>query len=553
MNLKFLHSEKTFIIAIAALAMFFNLLPYIYQHQIAPTDKVYIGSFPIPYDKPTYLAEMIQGEVGNWKMIDKYTAEPQQPVFLYPLYLGLGHIARITQISVENIFLISRFFFGIILLFAVLYFIRYFTPEENQRKIAYALALFASGMGWLFRNFKFSEQYPDLGMITDAMPMIRFSYFPHFSVSYILFLGAILLFYHSLKTKNGKFFAGLAGFLAFILSFVMPFTTLFLYFLIATLLIIIFITDKPAFKYNLKNGLIFFVISLPSLIYMYYLGTNDPIWSMVEKQNILPAPPLIKTIIGYGLPLFFSVLGLRALIKKDHLAGWFFSAWIFGAIALAHIPLWIYPMQRRFLETALYIPLAIAAGFGIMAIYNYFKNKYKNKKFFQIKFTYVFLMLTLPFMAGSNYQNWKDFSFWINRTEDHRYYLPEENIEAMKWLSQNTPTDSIILASFANSNIIPYYADRMVYVGHNPMTIDANKKLEIAENFYSGKYSSGEMIEFLKKEKIDYIFYSEEEKISVDGIELDHFNPDDYNFLKKIYQNGNAKIYKFVIIPKTKL
>ena len=70
MTKNFLNSEKKFIIVIAALAMLFNLLPYIYQSQVAPPDKIYIGSFPIIYDKPTYLAEMIQGEQGNWKMIN---------------------------------------------------------------------------------------------------------------------------------------------------------------------------------------------------------------------------------------------------------------------------------------------------------------------------------------------------------------------------------------------------------------------------------------------------------------------------------------------------
>ncbi len=529
MNLKFLSSEKTFIIAIAAVAMLFNAFPYIYQRQINPPDKVYIGSFPVPYDKPAYLAEMVQGEKGNWKMINMYTTEPQKPVFLYPLYLGLGHIARITHASVENIFLISRFFFGIILLCVVLYFIRCFVPGQNQRKLAYFLALFASGLGWIFTH----NLSPDLGMIIETLPMLRFSYFPHFSVSSILFLGAILLFYHSYKVKNGRFFAILAGILTFILSFIIPFTAIFLYFLIITLLIIVFTRDRINLKNNLKNALIFFAISLPPLLYMYYLGTNDPIWKMVEKQNILPAPPLIRIITGYGLPLLFSVIGIRALLKKDRFNGLFFSAWIFGAIALTLIPIWIYPMQRRFLETAFYVPLAIAASFGIKEIYDYFKNR--NVKHLRLKFIYIFAALVLPFMLGSSVYNWQKFDYYINKADEPKYYLPKENIEAMQWLGQNTPADSIVLASFHNSNNIPYFSDRMVYAGHPPMTINYAEKMSNAEDFYSGKYSPGRAFDFLKKERINYVFYSEEEKKSAYGKELDYFNPEDYSFLKKIY------------------
>lgn len=549
---KFLHSEKTFIVLIAALAMLFNLLPYVYHYKVAPLDKVYVGSFPIIYDKAVYLTAITQGEKGNWKLINNYTNEPQKPVFIYPLYLGLGHFAKVSGISVENIFLISRFFFGLILLGVVLYFIRYFVPGENQRKVAYFLALFASGLGWIFRNI----QSLDLG-IPDAIPMVRFSYFPHFSVSHILFLGAILLFYHSLKAKNGRFFAFLAGMLSFILNFILPFTSILLYFLTISLVIIFFIKGKIITKNkpdlasqslyfwhhnNFSNILIFFALSMPSLLFMYYIGTSDPVWKTIEEQNILPTPPLINIITGYGLPLFFAILGLWALIKKDFAKGMFFSVWIFGVIALSFIPLWIYPMQRRFLETAMYVPIAIAASFGIKAIYDYFKKK--NVKFLLQKFIYIFAMFALPAIIGSDIQNWQIFTYFINQTDRPVYYLPAENIEAMQWLRQNTPNASIILASFHNSNVIPYFADRMVYVGHGPMTIDVNEKLKNTENFYARKYSTKEAYEFLKKEKIDYVFYSEQEKLSEYGEKLDYFDLEEYSFLEIVYQNEKVKIYK---------
>jgi hypothetical protein len=547
MNFKFLHSEKFFVIAISLAVMLFNIAPYIYQYHVSPPDKVYIGSYPIIYDKPTYLAEMVQGEKGNWKMLDMYTTEPQQPVFLYPLYLGMGHISRITGVSVENVFLFGRFFFGTILLFTVLYFVRYFVPEGNQRKIAYFLALFASGIGWLIWDY----QTIDLGYIPDAVPMVRFSYFPHFSVSHILFLGAIILFYRSLNAKNGRFLAFSAGILAFILNFILPFTSLLLYFLIITLVVIFsmnnkaFSSDKPSsisWNANLKNLLIFFALALPSLFFMYYVGTADPIWKMVEEQNILPTPPLIRIITGYGLPLLLSILGLWVMIKENRPKGLFFSIWIFGVIALSYIPISIYPMQRRFLETAMYVPLAIAASFGMKGIYDYYKKK--NIKFLDLKLTYIFIMFAVPVMMGSNIQNWQIYDFFVNKFDHYKYYLPRENVEAMEWLQQNTPGDSIILASLHNSNNIPYFADRMVYIGHGPMTLRVNDKLKEMEDFYSGKYSSADAYTFLKDKKINYVFYSDNETRSMDEVPLGPFNPDSYSFLKKVYQNKTASIYR---------
>lgn len=309
------------------------------------------------------------------------------------------------------------------------------------------------------------------------------------------------------------------------------------------LLIISYVKNHPLFKNNFKNALIFFAISLPSLLYMYYLGTHDPVWATVEKQNLLATPPLIRIITGYGLPLLLSVAGLRSLIKKDCFNGLFFSAWIFGAIALAYIPLWIYPMQRRFLETAIYVPIAITASFGLKAIYDYFKKK--KIKFFRLKFIFIFLFFITPAILAGNIQSWMFFTYSVQNADDTKLYLPKENIEAMKWLSQNTPSSSVVLASFVNSNNIPYFAGKFVYTGHCPMTINANEKLEKAENFYSNKYSPSEAFVFLKKERINYVFYSDEEKKSEGGKVLGYFDPENYSFLKKVYQNEKVSIYKF--------
>lgn len=122
--------------------------------------------------------------------------------------------------------------------------------------------------------------------------------------------------------------------------------------------------------------------------------------------------------------------------------------------------------------------------------------------------------------------------------------MPNENIKALRWLRQNSFSDSIILSSYCNGNIIPYYANRMVYVGHSLMTIDSEKKLQKVEDFYSGKKSPEEMEKFLKDKKISYVFLSEQEK--TDNIDFDLEN---YDFLKKIYQEGDVMIFE-VLSPK---
>lgn len=534
MKIGFLKSEKFFITIIVIAIFLFNSAPYIYQPYNNPPDKTYIGSFPIVTDKPVYLAEMTQGAEGEWLFAYNYTTEPEEKTFIYFFYIFLGHLATILNLPLETAFLLSRFFFGLILIATVILFIRYFVKNEMQRKIAYVLVFFSSGLGFITNNSMSLDRW-----IPDFIPMVRFSYFPHMVFANILLLVIILLFFHSLKTKSINL-AFLSGFLSFILNILLPYHNFVIYSVISLFLLLNFFKNRLfSLTDYFKNGLIFFTVSLPSFIYMAYLGLFDPFWREIAKYNSLPTPPITELLTGFGLILIPSIYGLYFLLKNKNFYGSLFLFWTISAFLIAYIP--FIPMQRRVLETGLFVPLAITASFGILTIYN--KLKAKNIKLLRLK-TCLLLIFIFPYMVFGNVVNLLDYAGVVRRINDPLFYVPNENIKAMRWLRQNSFSDSIILSSYYNGNIIPYYANRMVYVGHTLMTIDSEKKLQEIESFYSGKKSSKEMEQFLKDKKISHVFFSEQEK--TDNIEFDLKN---YNFLKKIYQKDNVTIYK-VLLPK---
>lgn len=359
-----------------------------------------------------------------------------------------------------------------------------------------------------------------------------------------LLLVSFLLIYSLFKNNSFKT-ATIAGISAFLLNLVLPFESALLYVFTVSLMIFLYFKNRIIFKNNALNIILFFIISAPPFFYMAYLGIYDSLWSVIEKQNILTTPSLINLLLGYGIVPLFSIIGLWALNKKDNFKFIFFSLWISLVFILSHIPISLYPMQRRFIETVFYVPLAITAGFGATAIYDYLKQKQiKNLNYKIFLFSLLFL---LPALFFGNLQAWYRYNFAITQNENPFLYLPNKNINAMKWIKQNIPNDSIILASFYNSNNIPYFADKIVYMGHGALTVNFREKLIKTEKFYSGKYSVSEAFDFLKKERVNYIFYSEEEKISArNGEQFNQFNPEDYSFLENIYQNNTVKIYKFI-------
>lgn len=530
MNYKFLLSERFFVIVVAIIVLIFNTIPYVFQSMHNPPDKTYVGSFPIIIDKPVYLSAMSQGAEGNWLFAYNYTTEPHERTFIYSFYIFLGHISALLHLSPEVIFFIGRFIFGLILIITIIYLIRYFVNDSNQRKIAYLLVFFSSGIGWLTQN----ADSPDL-WIPDFMPMVRFSYFPHMVLANILLILIVWSFYKSCIDKKFKL-ALLAGFLGFILNIVLPFHSFTVYSLLSAFVLLNFVIKRSLDKTYLKNILAFLAISLPSFLYMVYLGISDPFWKEVSKFNSLATSDISTVLSGYGFILIFAAIGIYTLYENKNQHFQILFLWIAISFVLAYLP--FIPMQRRALETGSYIPIAIVASFGVSAIYGYLKAKNQE---YAIPRLMLMTVVIMPFMLLGNANSWLKFAEVATNKEDLSYYMPNENIEAMQWLKQNSAPNDVVLSSYFNGNIIPYYGGNTVYLGHGLMTLNFRAKAGEIIDIFKGKYSSEKLYDFLETKKITFIFFSDEEK----EISEFKFDPEQYDFLKKVYRNNKVNIYKF--------
>lgn len=524
--------ERKFIYLAASAVLFLNLLPYFFQNRITPPNKVYVGSYPILLDKPVYLSFMVQGMEGNWAVVNRYTTEVQKPKPLYLIYIVLGHIAAWLNISAESMFFITRFFFGALLVCTIIYFVRYFVLDALQRKIAILLTFFSSGIGWVVGN-RTSLDY----WLPDAIPMVRFLHFPHIIFAHILLLWSFLCIRKALDTKKIRY-AMCAGITSVLLHFIVPFHSL-LFFVIVCLLFLFEFIKNPLHRLSIvKTFTLFFAISLPFFLYIALLGLTDPVWSLVEKQNKLLLPHVLWILFGYPL-LLLSPVGFYFMLKKNNPHTAFFIFWMLAALIFSYLPL--VPMQRRFLETAFYIPLAIVASYACRHYLSYIK-KWITPLISMRSFLGVNgVALIIIFLFGGIINNWIEYQRFVSKFDDTHLYLPRQNIEAMAWLQKNTNANSVILSSYSNGNIIPAISGKYVYVGHGPSTLYLEQKVGKVNDFYSSKYTQDQMIDFLQKERIDFIFFSDQERIS------DNFQPQTFSFLKEVYHQGGVFIYRVLL------
>ena len=534
-KLKFLSSEKNFLILLVALVVILNLVPFFVISAKTPPGKTYVGSYPIFFDKPTYLSKMQQGLEGDWKMIDQFTSEPQEPAAINIFYLFLGKLAKIFSASLDVVFLISRFFCGVVLILTVILAIRHFIEGVNQRKMAYFLVFFASGLGIFIPAVRSIDMW-----IPDMMPAFRFFYFPHMMLANALLILIVILASDLAKRKNFKKAAS-AGILTFILNLVLPFHSFLIYLLVPTYLLLEagLAKNRGAERGQLSNLLVFLLISLPSFIFVAYIGTANPLWRLVERQNVLPTPSIIEVLLGCGLLLFFALTGIVFMVRSRHKHGFLFLSWICFVFALAYSPL---PMQRRALETALYVPLAITGSFYLKNLYSNYKKR--DPEIAVFKFANVFIWFLVFLLVGNAVVFYNLMDDIAGRLKNYPgFFIDNQNIEAMKWLRDNTPPGAVVFSHVYDGNLIPYYGDRIVYVGHSPETLDVDQKLDQMVRFYSGLFSAEEAARFFKEKGVGYVFFSDVERGVVQG----KFDPSVYNFLKVVYQKGGVTIYKTML------
>jgi len=167
-------------VAVASLLLMgFVSAPYLIGAAHSSPEMVFSGHLFNLTDIYSYIAKMREGAVGGWTYTLAYTYEPHHPAFVYPFYLGLGKLAawvsgQGAHVSGETLavaYHIARVVCGLILLTVIYRFVAAFLAEAPKRRMAWALAALASGLGWL----------PTVLHLLGAMPVT-----PRLPVSYYI-------------------------------------------------------------------------------------------------------------------------------------------------------------------------------------------------------------------------------------------------------------------------------------------------------------------------------------------------------------------------------
>lgn len=528
--------EWRFIVLVIFFVVLFTSLPYIYGYLAAPENTYSLAVSSLNrFDYPNYFSYIEQVKSGHFLFQDLYTTEPQPRIIFNLFFLILGLIAKAFNLSAVIIFQLSRIILIPIFLFILYVFISFLFKEKLKRKICLTLVCFSSGLGFWFlpwlSNLPLLRQSMDL-WVPEAITFLTLYTNPLFTFSLTLIISIFGLMLLGLKNRNCKY-AITAGILGLVLFQVHPYHIPTIFLIFGLFWLVLFLKEKRINWHFFKCYLIFALISLPSILYYFWLSTTH--WLTAHRiTQAIPdglSPPFFSLIISYGLLWPLTLAGVYFIIKNKKLNNsfTFLITWLGSQTFLIYSPL---PLQRKMSE-GLHIVICFLASLGIYALYQKIKRRpvwLKNKFLWIIIFISLFCFSNIFILA-------KDSAY-----STHPYFsIPQEIMEAMSWLKKISLKESIVLNNYnpLTANLIPGFAERKVYAGHKYETAYAETKIkEVLWFFKTNNHDKNKQV-FLKTNKIDYIFfYKENENI---------FQPQEKKYLKRVFKNKRANIYQTIL------
>ncbi len=477
-------------------------------------------------DEFSYFAWIKQAVDGSYLFQILFTTEAHSAYVFHPVFLLLGIAQKVTTIPLAVLWYIARILSNLFLLYTLYVLIKHFITSMPTRIIAFTIIVVGGGLGWLFGYLSADILYTE----TTVFQSLRWPII--FSLSLALL---ILVFIHIVRFyENFKWTDSLiAGLLGAILVLIHPYD-IFSYYLIPIVYLIALVATKRLQINKIKFLKSVPWIFLPLIPAMYYLLLSGS--SFVYNHNseilMLSGSP-VEYVLGFGLILLLGLLGIfypRGEFENKKI---FLIAWIVIGFLLLYVPI---PFQRR-LVMGLIIPLGMLSAIFLHWLWDKIMLLREVRISGFIKFFSTVCLLFI--ISGTNLLVIKE-DFRNVESKEFPFYVDRATYNSLKWFDTNVENDKVILSSYELGNIIPGYTGNTVYVGHWAQTIDGVEKVEKVSKFFSGSMSAEEQLEFLKKSRINYVYYGEYERVYSGN----DFMADQENTYESIYSNEEVKIYK---------
>ena len=527
---------------IAAIVVGISSLPYLLGY-VSAAPGTEFGGFVIDLDDShSHLAKMQQGMWDGWRYHILFTPEEHPGAYLNTFYIALGKLSGLLNLSLIKTYQLARLICGMALLITSYLFLSLFLKSRERRLVAYLLICFSSGLGWLVLLTGSATLWglsPIDFWLMDAYTFFAILTFPHLTAAMTLLL---LFFILALRyMENSHLWPLLASGMTLLgLVVIQPFAALLVDGILAVYWLLLFLRRRRLPSRETLAMTVWALAPLPLLAYYFTAFISDPVFQSWSAQNILPSPPLIHLLVGYGMVLLLAGTGAVHVMRRRDERPLLLVAWMTGALLLAYLP---FTLQRRMLE-GLHVPLCVLATMGMfeyllpaLTRMSWLQRLAAWRRYDTPGLRRLLLFSTIAVTLPSNLYLVAGSSLAAVQDDPSLYYSQEE-MGAVDWLRNNTERSETVLASYPMGRLIPARAGNRVFMGHFIETVEVQRKKELATTFFRADTTDDFRRNLLNEYHIRYVLHGPREML------LGDFDPSRCQYLLPAYHNAEVTIYR---------
>ena len=506
-------------------------VPYAVWLVAGPSGLVHVGSFWYPRDFTVYLAAMQQGAEGpGWLIVDRFTPEPHAPVFMFPVYVGLGKLAALLGAPLMVVYYVAELAGRLVLLAALYVFAAAFLATPNQRRLALGLTLMGTNLGFWAALVLLALQPPAAGTpdtlaLAASLEVLTLGVFLaplHLMLGLACTLLAVAAYAAASVSGAGARVHLALGAAVLGLGLVHPFNLVVVVgvFAVHAGLELVRLRRWPV--HALLALAVAGAVALPFVAYNYATFRLDPFWSVVySAQNAVPSPTPPRLLLDYGPVLWLAPLALWAWPRPWSARQRLALLWAALLLLALYAPV---PFQRR-LAFGLQPGLAVLAAAGLAGLTARSSPATRRRLGLLLLLgglpTAAFLYAGMVLSAATNYPV-------------EVYVASHDEWAAGQWLAARMAPDEVVLATEESGFWLAALVPGRVFLGHKGITYDVVGKRAVVEAVLAAP--PAEVAPLLATHGVRYLYYGPRERARAAWI--------DAPGLERVYRAAEVTIYR---------